>query len=386
MRNLRNRTRLELNRRDLLRWAGAGAGAVGVASLAACAGGTGGAGGTPLVWGNWTITMDYDDATGTYPTLEQFAEETGVRVDFLEDINDSSTFYAKIREQLEQDRFPGYDLFNFADDFTARLIANEQVQEFDHSRIPNLANMSALMASPAYDPERRFSIPWQGGLTGICYNTDRYPKGVSSLTDMAHPELHGKVGILTEMIDTIGLTLLDHGVDPSGEWGDAEFDAALAEVEERLQSGQYAQATGNSYTQDLQSERIWAAMCWSGDIEVLNEEAGRELFKFVIPEPGATKYVNAIQVPNGTERMSDIEQLVDFYYRPEIMARVVQYTASVPPVDGVREELEKLGSPLANSPMIFPSEEDAERIHDFRQLSSEETKRYIDAFIAVLNR
>lgn len=381
------RAGLNLSRRDLLRLSGAGAGALGIASLAACASGSGGGGGgTPLVWGNWTVTMDYDDETGTYPTLEQFTEETGIRVDFLEDIDDSSTFYAKIREQLERDQFPGYDLFNFADDFTARLIANGQVQEFDHSRIPNLANMSPLMASPSYDPERKYSVPWQGGLTGICYNTELYPQGVRSLSDMGHPDLHGKVGILTEMIDTIGLTLLDQGVDVSGEWGDAEFDAALAEVEERLQSGQYAQAKGNSYTQDLQAERIWAAMCWSGDVQVLNDEAGRELYKFVIPEPGGTKYVNAIQVPNGTDRMPDIEKLIDFYYQPEIMAQVVLYTATVPPVEGVQEELRKLGSPLAESPMIFPSAEDAERIYDFRQLTPEETKRYVDAFIGVINR
>lgn len=383
MRDLRTRARLDLSRRELLRLTGVGAGALGIASLASCAGAE--QGGTPLVWGNWTMTMDYDDQTGTYPTLEQLAEETGIRVDFLEDINDSATFYAKIREQLDQGQFPGYDLFNFADDFTARLIVNEQVQEFDHSRIPNLANMSELMAHPSYDPERKYSIPWMGGMTGICYNTELYPKGIRSVSDMARPDLRGKVGILTEMIDTIGLTLLDQGVDVSGDWGDAQFDAALAQVQERLQSGQYAQATGNQYTQDLQSGRIWAAMCWSGDIQVLNDEAGKELFKFVIPEPGGTKYVNAIQVPKGTERMPDIEKLVDFYYRPEIMAQVVEYTASVPPVDGVKEELAKLGSALADSPMLFPSDEDAKRIYDFRQLTSAETKTYVEAFVGVIN-
>lgn len=105
----------------------------------------------------------------------------------------------------------------------------------------------------------------------------------------------------------------------------------------------------------------------------------------MIPEPGGTKYVNAIQVPKGTDRMPDIEQLIDFYYQPEIMAQVVEYTASVPPVDGVKEELAKLGSPLADSPMLFPSEEDSKRIYDFRQLTPAETKKYIEAFVSVIN-
>lgn len=382
MRTVLSSQRFELSRRELFRWGGVGLGALGIASLSACAGSDSP---RPLVWGNWTVTMDYDETTGSYPTLDQFTQESGIPVDYLEDIDSSATFYAKIREQLEQDQFPGYDLFNFADDYTGRLIEAGQVQEFDHSRIPNLANLSDLMKNPSFDPGRKFSIPWQGGLTGLCYNVDLYPKGVQSLSDLGAPELHGRVGILTEMIDTIGLTLLEQGVDVSSGWGDAEFERALAEIQERLQRGQYAQATGNSYTQDLETERIWAAMCWSGDVQVLNEEAGREQFKFVIPEPGGLKYVNSIQVPNGSDRMSDVERLIDFYYQPEVMAQVVAYTATVPPIDGVQEALARIDPALATSPLLFPSDTDAQRIFDFRQLTPAETKSYVDAFVGMLN-
>lgn len=374
-----------MSRRDLLRLGGLGAGMLGIAGLASCAGAGSGAGaGSPLVWANWTLSLDFDDQSQTFPTLEAFIEESGIDVDYFEDINDSASFFATIREQLEQDKFPGYDMFNFADDFTARLIANGQVQEIDHSAIPNLTNMSPLMADPLYDPGRRHSIPWQGGMTGLCYNTQLYPKGVRSVADLGAPDLHGRVSVLTEMIDTIGLTMLDQGVDPSSDWGEAEFNAALAEVDERLKSGQYAQIKGNSYTQDLQNGDIWAAMCWSGDVQVLNDEAGEELFAFVIPEPGGTKYVNSILIPNGTERMDDIAKLVDFYYRPDIAAEVIAYTCTVPPVVGAQEELAKIDPHLAESPMLFPTDEDAERIYDFRALDSQETKTYIAEFSKVL--
>lgn len=374
--------RASISRRSLLQFAGFGAGAVGLLSLSSCSSGR--TASTPLVWANWTLSLDFDEETQTFPTLDRFIEESGVSVDYLEDIDDSASFYATIREQLQQDQFPGYDMFNFADDFTARLIANGEVQEIDHSGIPNFANVSALMRDPAYDPGRRFSMPWQGGMTGLCYNTKLYPKGVRSMADLTSPELRGRVSVLTEMIDTIGLTMLEQGVDPSGMWGEAEFNAALAEVEERLRNGQYAQVKGNSYTQDLQSGDIWVAMCWSGDVQVLNDEAGEELFAFVIPEEGATKYVNSILVPNGTDRMSDIVQLIDYYYRPEVAAEVIAYTCTMPPVDGAQKELAKIDPRLAESPMLFPTEEDAQRIYDFRQLDSQKTKQYVAAFSKVL--
>lgn len=372
----------QMSRRGLLRLAGAGAGLLGLSSLAGCA--PAAPGSSPLVWGNWTFTMDFDDQTQAYPTLEQFTKQTGIKVDFLEDIDDSATFYAKIREQLQKGSFPGYDLFNFADDFTARVIENGEVQAFDHAAIPNLKHLSPLMATPAYDPELQFSMPWQGGMTGLCYNTKLYPKGITSMADLANPALKGRISVLSEMTDTVGLTLLGQGVDVSGDWGDAEFDRALAEIGDRIDSGQYAQVKGNSYTQDLQSGAIWAAMCWSGDVQVLNDEAGEELFKWVIPEEGGTKYVNSILVPRGTERMAEIEQLVDFYYDPAIMAQVVAYTIGVPPIEGVREELAKIDPVLAESAMLFPDAADASRIFDFRLLDSVETKRYTEAFLKVL--
>lgn len=377
------RTQLpQLSRRTLLRLAGTGAGLLGLSTLAGCA--PSAPGSSPLVWGNWTFTMDFDEETQNYPTLEQFTKQSGIPVDFLEDIDDSATFYAKIREQLQKGSFPGYDLFNFADDFTARVIENGEVQEINHANIPNLANVLPLMSSPAYDPTLQYSVPWQGGMTGLCYNTKLYPKGIRSMADLTEPALEGRVSVLSEMTDTVGLTLLGQGVDVSGDWGDAEFERALAEISERVELGQYAQVKGNSYTQDLQSGNIWAAMCWSGDVQVLNDEAGEELFKWVIPEEGGTKYVNSILVPRGTERMADIEQLIDFYYQPDVMAEVTAYTASVPPVTGVREELAKIDPALADSPMLFPSEKDAERIYDFRLLTPAETKTYTGQFLKVL--
>ena len=62
-------------------------GAAGAAAfLAACGtrGGTGnnlqpqgGGDSKTIVWANWTLYLDYDEESRTYPTLVQFEEETG---------------------------------------------------------------------------------------------------------------------------------------------------------------------------------------------------------------------------------------------------------------------------------------------------------------------
>ena len=42
------------------------------------------------------------------------------------------------------------------------------------------------------------------------------------------PALKGRVGVLSEMRDTIGLLMLQNGVDISGDWGDDEFACLVA--------------------------------------------------------------------------------------------------------------------------------------------------------------
>ena len=68
------------------------------------------------------------------------------------------------------------------------------------------------------------------------------------------------------MRDTIGLIMLEQGVDISGDWGDDEFDAAIEVLREQIDSGQIRQVKGNSYKEDLVSGDALAVIGWSGDI------------------------------------------------------------------------------------------------------------------------
>ena len=95
-------------------------------------------------------------------------------------------------------------------------------------------------------------------MTGLVYNTKLYPKGVKQVSDLWAPDLKGKVSLLSEQDDTLGLVMLEQGVDVEGDWGDDEFFTALEAVERQLASDQVYTVKGNSYTQDLQTEAVTA--------------------------------------------------------------------------------------------------------------------------------
>ncbi|MGD6979311.1 MULTISPECIES: polyamine ABC transporter substrate-binding protein [Citricoccus] len=384
-----------ISRRSLL----AGAGGLGLASvLAAC--GTGG-GTTPagdgessaqltpaedrsaedgtLRWSNWTLYLDYDDAAGVYPTLERFQAESGLEVTYTEDIDSNDGFFGKYQNQLSRGQDIGADLITLTDWMAARLIRLGQVQELDAGNIPHLANLLPNYREVEWDPGRVHSATWQGGFTGLAWNKEEVPGGLRALDDLWDPALKGRVVVLDEMLDTMGLLMMADGVDITGDWGDTEFDNALEVLQKHIASGQIRQVKGNAYKEDLISGDALAVIGWSGDITQLNVENG-DRWGFTLPEAGGTMWADNLMVPMGSSHKANAEKLIDFYYDPAVAAEVAAYVNFVCPVEGAREEMEKIDPQLAQDPMIFPTDEYLANAQIIRALTPEEETRYNESF------
>lgn len=377
----------QMNRRQLLRGVAAAGAGVGAMSLASCAGGGGGGGGDGIVWGNWTYYLDYDADTDTNPSLVAFTEQSGIDVQYIEDIDDNNTFYGKIKDQLKLGQFTGYDVITFTDWMNARIIEANQVQEYDYANLPNVTKnlVDSQWDALDVDPGRKFSVPWQLPASGWVWNTKEVPKGIKTLDDFMRPELKGKVGVLSEMRDTMGMILAGLGYDPAGQWGDKEFDEALAWLDDGIQSGQIKNIKGNSYTQDLQRGDTLAAMAWTGDVIMLNAE-NDDQWTMEVPESGGMIAADSFTVPNGTskENKAKVEEMIDYYYDPVVMAQVADYATFVPPVKGTQEAMKELNPANADNPLIFPSDKDWEHLLTFRTLTSAEDKKYSTEFQNVL--
>ncbi|WP_235825356.1 ABC transporter substrate-binding protein [Agromyces badenianii] len=381
--------RAQLNRRTLLAGAGAGAAAL---ALAACS--TGGAQGKPdaavddsandptLNWANWAAYIDEDDS-GAYPTLERFTEETGITVNYEVAVDDNNTYYGKVKDQLALGQDIGADTAVLTDWMIARWIRFGYAQKLDHANIPNLANLSPALRDPDFDAGREYSVPWQGGFAGICWNTEAIPGGIESVDDLWSPDLKGRVGVLSEMRDTMGLIMLQSGIDIAGDWGDDDFTAAIDVLRTQVDNGQVRNIKGNSYLEDLKSEDTLAAICWSGDITVLNAEAG-DKWKFALPTAGGTIWNDNFLVPIGSPRKTNAEKLINYYYEPEIAAEVAAWVNFITPVVGAKEAAIAIDPELAENQLIFPNEETLANAHIFRSLDGAEEQKYQAQFQSIL--
>ena len=387
-----------LTRRELLERAALGGAALTLPGFLAACGGDGiegtattAAGGTTAATGsktladkltisNWTLYIDIDEKTKKYPTLEQFTKETGVDVDYIEDVNDNEEWFGKNRAALSKGQPIGRDITILTDWMAARMLRLGYLEKLDKEAIPNASNLVDALASPGWDPNREYSLPWQSVLTGIGYDPNKVGGEITSVAQLLEdPKLKGKVTFLTEMIDTMGLMILDGGGDPE-KVVEADFDKAIDRLQEGVDSGQIRQFTGNDYSGPLAKGDIWAALAWSGDIVQL--KADNPNLKFVIPDAGGMIFTDNMLIPKGGDVFT-ASTFMNFVYDPKIAAQIEAYVNYICPVEGAVEEIKKIDPSLASNELIFPSAETLAKVKIFDAEAADDPK-YKEKFQAVI--
>ena len=379
-----------LSRRNVLTGAGIGVAAL---SLAACSTGSVAAKPTAaadksstdksIKWDNWALYLDEDAAGKTHPTLDAFEKKSGIAVKYDVAVDDNNTYYGKVKDQLALGQNIGADLVCFTDWMVSRLIRFGYVQNFDLSKIPNAKNLTPALKNVDFDPGRTKSLPWQGGFAGICWNKEKVPGGLKSIDDLWDKSLKGRVGVLSEMRDTIGLIMMQDGVDISTKWADSKFDNAVDVFRKQVTDGQIRNIKGNAYTEDLKSEDTLAAICWSGDITGINTEVG-DKWQFAIPEAGGTIWNDNFVIPIGSPKKAAAEELINYYYQPEVAAQVAAWVNYITPVVGAKEAMQAINPVLAENQLIFPDEKTLSNTRVFRTLTAAEESKFGAAFQAVL--
>ncbi|MFD4755828.1 spermidine/putrescine ABC transporter substrate-binding protein [Streptomyces sp. NPDC058426] len=332
---------------------------------------------------NWTEYIDVSDDNRHRPSLDAFAKRTGIKVKYTEDINDNVEFFGKIKPQLAAGQDTGRDLICVTDWLAARLIRFGWVQKLDPAHLPHAyANLAPQFRSPDWDPGRSYSYPWAGISTFIAYNIKatggREITSVSQLLD--DPKLKGKVGLLSEMRDTVGMVLLDMGTDPGRVTAD-QYDAAIARIQKAVDRKQVRRFTGNDYIADLSKGDLAACLAWAGDVVQL--QADNPDVRYVIPDSGYMTSTDNLMVPNKARHKANAEKLIDYYYEPPVAAELAAWINYVCPVDGVKPELAKIDKDAADNPLIVPDRAMAAKSHAFRSLATREETAYEKKFASL---
>jgi spermidine/putrescine transport system substrate-binding protein len=377
-------TQRRLSRRDVLRYAGIGSGALAASAVLGACGVSGGKsdktqtsfwdGKTQageLVFANWPLYMD--KSHGQHPSLDLFEKRKGIKVTYKEDVQEIPSFYGKIEPELAANQGTGYDLIVMTNGvYLDKMMAANWLIPLDHSQLPNFAKYAGpAIKDPTYDPGNKFTAAWQSGITGIGWNPKYVKEPITSFQDLLNPKYKGKVGMFADNADLPNFALLGTGVNPEDSTPDDWKKAGDVLKNQRPLVRKYYE---QDYIGPLSKGDIWISMAWSGDIFQANLSDPNLDLQFVVPDEGGLIWTDNMCIPLHAKHPVDALRLIDFYYDPAIAAMLTEWVNKASGSD--RDYLKS----VAESSLVFPTAEMTAKVHDYRVLNADEEKEWNSIF------
>jgi spermidine/putrescine transport system substrate-binding protein len=409
---LRGLTQRRISRRDLLRYAGVGAGSLSLASiLAACSGGgggdaVGGGGGGggggeqpqidwnaepsgTLDFANWPLYIDQEKRAGetVYPSIVQFTKDTGIQVNYRTVIQGNTSFFGKIQPQLQSQQPTGYDIIVITNGETlTRLIELDYLIELPTDKRPNFDQYAGTAwKDPAFDPGNKYSMAWQSGLTGIGWDPKQVAElrpdnpEITSAMDLFDPAFAGKVGMFADTADMPNTALIALGYNPEESTPD-QWQEAADLLSKQRDDGVVRQYYEQNYINALSNGDVAVTQGWSGDIFQTNLSGDAEGLQFTVPDEGVIIWTDNMLIPKGAEHPVDAITYMDYVYDPDVAGQIAQWVNYITPVPESKEFVlgvfEKTGDTyyedVANSPLVYPTQEEMDRFYTYRVLTEDE--------------
>ena len=326
------------SRRSLLQSFGAAAIGISFSStLAACGGGNRG----PTVnFYNWdtyigpTTLSDFHEATGTNVNMSLFAT------------NDE--LFARLRAGN-----PGFDVIVPSNEFVTRMSQAQMLQELDHSKIPNIANLLPEFQDASFDPGRKYSMPYTWLVLGIGYNKEAVrAKGITVPDSWKYlfddATFNQKMALLSESADLIRLSAkyLGHSLNGIPE-------PMLTQIEQMLirQKPRVKQFHSDNGQDLLASGEVDIVLEYNGDIAQLMSAEGGDKFDFVVPKEGTLINSDCLCIPVGAPNVDGAHAFINYLLDGEAGEKITREIQFPTPNAAV---IERMGDAYRNNTVIFP--------------------------------
>src|SRR5829696_5732581 len=161
-------------------------------------------GGGTLNFANWIGYMDISDDEKHYPTLEKFTTESGVEVNYQEDVDGNESFFTSdLQAPLQAGQATDWDIVVVTDWMVDRLARLGWLETINTGWMKNFpANLLEQYHGRSFDPDTNLAAPWQSGMTGIGFDQE-ITGALDSIAVFWDEKYKGKITYLDEMRDTV---------------------------------------------------------------------------------------------------------------------------------------------------------------------------------------
>lgn len=309
---------------------------------------------------NWS-TYVADD------TISNFEEACGVTVTY--DIYDSGE--ALLARLVGGN--PGYDVVIPPNHLVRQMIERDLLLPLDHSLIPNLANLLPIFTETDFDLGNEYSVAYQWGTIGIGYNRTTVGMDITSWEQFFTYD--GPVAWLENLRPVIGIGLVMSGFDPNT----TNPDEITAAKDYLVANGaNVVSIAGDDGDAQLERGDVDMVIEFNGDIFSLIAECECEDYAYVVPDEGASAWVDVMSIPTGAQNVPLAHVFIDYILDPNVGADISNETAYASP-NQAAIDAGLIDEEMLSNPGIYPTEEIQERLFFSIDLPDAELF-YIDAW------
>lgn len=313
---------------------------------------------------------NYDTYIGK-TTVRDFTKATGIKVRY-DLYADSAELFAKLREGN-----PGYDIIVPTNDTIERMIRADRLISIDRRKIPNFKNLDEAFQDAAFDPGRKFSMPYLWGTIGIGYRKSKVKTPPDSWAAVFAPDspYKGRISILGEPSTLVQMALkyLGYSLLTTDMNQLSEARALLIKAKPNFRT-----IAGDNGQELLASGEVDLAMEWNGDIlQVMAEDKD---LAYALPKEGGLIWQDAMCIPKGAPNVENAHAWINYILEPKVHAAVAKEINYALPNEAARKLMPES---YRKNPAIYPPQELLAKSETAKYLG-EEVQRFYDETVTRL--
>lgn len=250
------------------------------------------------------------------------------------------TPYNNYDEMLAKIRAPGesFDLVFPGPSVMSKMVFTDLLQPLNHSYVPNLSNVWPEYQDPWYDKGAQYTVPYTVYTTGVVYRTDRVSSVPQNGYDLFWDKQYaGKVYILDDMNEAIGMSLLRNGLTTDINTSDASLVQKATDSLIELINTVNVKVNINAYS-EVPEGTATVHQGWSGDVIAgqyyLPKGVSTDVLGYWVPPESSKRVIgnDVIAIPKSAQKPVLAHLFLNYILDNDVSLRNFGWNGYQPPL------------------------------------------------------